>query len=453
MDVVTLDLRELGNRCHIVHDGDSALVVDPPRHLGEVERATEEAGVEITAVADTHIHNDYVSGALALARRHGADYLLSADEHVRFERIGVRDGDVVDVGSLLVHVIDTPGHTRHHQAFLVTDGATDRAGGRSPDVLFSGGSLLHGTVGRTDLVDPLLTCELARAQWGSAQTLAGLDPATRLHPTHGFGSFCAGGAAAAWAGSDIGDEAATNPALRQDREVFVEALVAGFGPVPSYYRQMAPLNRSGAGARRTRPALSLTRDQVTDALADDAWVIDLRSRSAFARGHLPGTVSVEYAEVFATYVGWLVPWHDPLVLLTDYLPDLAPALRDLAAIGRDGVGTHVLDAPLPRTATYRRTGWNAFRSAAPGRVLVDVRQRDEFDAAHLPGAVNIPVQDVADRAGEIPPGEVWVHCRSGYRAGIAASLLHRAGRDVVHVDDEWEQVADLVSPPVSGSAA
>ncbi|MGH3307661.1 MAG: rhodanese-like domain-containing protein, partial [Nocardioides sp.] len=372
-----LDLRELGNRCHIVHDGASALVVDPPRHLGEVERATEEAGVEITAVADTHIHNDYVSGALPLARRHGADYLLSADEHVRFERTGVRKG------------------------------ATDRASGRSPDVLFSGGSLLHGTVGRTDLVDPLFTGELARAQWGSAQTLAGLDPATRLHPTHGFGSFCAGGAAAAWAGSDIGDEAATNPALRQDREVFVEALVAGFGPVPSYYRQMAPLNRSGAGARRTRPALSLTRDQVTDALADDAWVIDLRSRSAFARGHLPGTVSVEYAEVFATYVGWLLPWHDPLVLLTDYLPDLAPALRDLAAIGRDGVGTHVLDAPLPRTATYRRTGWNAFRSAAPGRVLVDVRQRDEFDAAHLPGAVNIPVQDVADRAGEIPPGEVW----------------------------------------------
>ena len=98
MQVVTLDVPHLGNRCHLVHDGTSALVVDPPRDLAAVERAAEEAGVEIAAVADTHLHNDYVSGALGLARRHGADYLLAADENVAFERVGVRGGDVLDVG-------------------------------------------------------------------------------------------------------------------------------------------------------------------------------------------------------------------------------------------------------------------------------------------------------------------------------------------------------------------
>ena len=205
MKVVTLEVPELGNRCHLVHDGGSALVVDPPRDLAPVERAAEAEGVEIVAVADTHVHNDYVSGALGLARRHGADYLLSADERVDFERVGVRDGDVVEVGDLRVRVIATPGHTRHHQSFLATEG-------EAPGALFSGGSLLHGTVGRTDLVDPRLTHDLARAQWTSARTLAGLDPATLLHPTHGFGSFCAGRTPCRIGGDPtIGEQRAVEP--------------------------------------------------------------------------------------------------------------------------------------------------------------------------------------------------------------------------------------------------
>ena len=172
MQVITLEIPELGNRCHLVHDGRHALVVDPPRDLAAVEAAADSAEVEIAAVADTHIHNDYVSGALGLARRRGADYLLAADEPVSFERVGVRDGDVVPVGRLNVTVLATPGHTRHHQSFLVRN--HDELD--SPAALFSGGSLLHGTVGRTDLVDERLTHELARQQWASARLLGALDP-------------------------------------------------------------------------------------------------------------------------------------------------------------------------------------------------------------------------------------------------------------------------------------
>ncbi len=175
MHVITIPLPALGNRCHLVHDGASALVVDPPRDLRPVERAAEQAGVDIRVVADTHVHNDYVSGALGLARRHGADYLLSADEAVDFERVGVRDGDRVAVGRMSLEVLATPGHTRHHQSFLVT-GATGASGSPTAGAVFSGGSLLHGTVGRTDLVDPRLATDLARAQWRSARRLAALDP-------------------------------------------------------------------------------------------------------------------------------------------------------------------------------------------------------------------------------------------------------------------------------------
>lgn len=445
MELVTLEVPSLGNRCHLVHDGAFALVVDPPRDLAAVERAAEEAEVEITAVADTHLHNDYVSGALGLARRHGADHLLSADERVDFERVGVRGGDVVAVGDLQVRVIDTPGHTRHHQAFLAGNGP-----GRQ--VLFSGGSLLHGTVGRTDLVDPRLTHDLARAQWASARTLAGLPDATLLRPTHGFGSFCAGSAACG-SGSTLGAERAANPALVLDREEFVTTLVAGLGPVPAHYAHMAPLNRAGAGRALPRAARPVTAQEVTDAILRGSWVVDLRERSRYAEGHLSGSVSVEYGDQFATYVGWLVPWQDDIVLLTDSPSLLEPALRDLARIGIDGVGTHVLDARDRLSASYRRTDWSGFREAPGPRVVVDVRQRDEYEAGHLPGALHLPVQDVEGRGATLPSGELWVHCRSGYRAGIAASLLHRMGRSVVHVDDAWDRVAELAIPTTSGLAA
>jgi rhodanese-related sulfurtransferase len=228
----------------------------------------------------------------------------------------------------------------------------------------------------------------------------------------------------------------------------VTELVAGFGPVPDYYQHMAPLNRAGVGRALPRSARAVTAEDVTDAVLGGAWVVDLRTRATYAEGHVAGSVNVEYGTQFATYVGWLVPWHDDIVLLTDSPALLEPALRDLANIGIDGVGTHVLarDEHLP--ATYRRTDWDGFRAADPTiiRVVVDVRQQDEWLEGHLPSAIHVAVQDVESRAATLPPGELWVHCRSGYRAGIAASLLHRLGRSVVHVDDTWDRVGELAIP-------
>ncbi|WP_028645856.1 rhodanese-like domain-containing protein [Nocardioides sp. URHA0020] len=446
MQVLTLEIPELGNHTHLVHDGRYALVVDPPRDIAPVEAAAEAAGVEISTVADTHLHNDYLSGALALARRHGADYLLAADESVTFERVGVRGGDVLTVGSLDVSVLATPGHTRHHQAFSVRDRR-----GSEPAAVFSGGSLLHGTVGRTDLVDPRLQHDLARAQWASARLIGGLDPATRLRPTHGFGSLCAGSRTSAETDGTIGGELAVNPALLLDRDRFVDELVAGFGAIPSYYGRMAPLNRTGAGRARPRPGRAVTRDEVADAILARRWVVDLRPRASFARGHVPGSVSVEYSAQFATYVGWLVPGADDLVLLYDTADDVGAALHDLAGIGIDGPGIHGIRADESLPATLRRTDWAGFREHVGPRVVVDVRERDEYDAGHLPEAVHLPVHEIERGVVGLPAGELWAHCRSGYRAGIAASLLHRAGRSVVHVDDSWDLVAGLAVPTTAAA--
>ena len=351
--------------------------------------------MEIAAVADTHVHNDYVSGALGLARRHGADYLLAADESVAFERVGVRGGDVVDVGALEVHV---HRHPRPHPAPPVLPRAGDRRPGgavqrRQP-------AARHG--GRTDLVDEPLTRRPRRSPVGQRARPGTLHPATRLHPTHGFGSFCASSpASTAEGGTHRG-----RPARQQPRPH------PGPGPV---HRGPGRRLRPGPGVLpahgtpqpdRRRPT---SRPQRTTGHRSRAGRRTRRRhlghrppRPGRVRGRPPrGAVSVEYSQQFATYVGWLVPWGEELIVTSDHLPDLAPALRDLASIGIEGVGTHVSD-PVVAEAAYRRTDWTDFRSSPGERVVVDVRQRDEFEAGHLPGALHVPVQDVELRAAELP---------------------------------------------------
>lgn len=466
MDIVVIDLPHLGNRCHLVHDGRHALVVDPPRDPRPVERAAARAGVEITVVADTHVHQDHLSGALILARRHGADHLLSADETVSFERVGVRHGDVVRVGRLEVEVLAAPGHTRHHQAFLV----------RSPEpgiapALLSGGSLLAGTVGRPDLVDPALTRDLAGRQWTTVRALAELDPATRLLPTHTPRSRCAGpllctgvGESARDAGT-LADELRAHPALLLDRETFVTELLAALPPASPHLQHLAPLNRAGAGRASLRTARLATAAQVTDAVLRGAWVIDLRGPRAHAAGHVPGSLSLGSGSGLAEHVAWLVPWEDDIVLLSDSSSLLPEAVATLADLGIDAVGTHVVDAasdartrqPL-LAARNRRADWATFvaeldladaTSAAP--VLIDVRPREDWEAGHLPGAIPLALHEVESKVHELPPGVLWVHCRSGHRAGLVSSLLERHGRHVVHVDDRWESVHDLALPVVRES--
>lgn len=462
MAVLTLEVASLGNRCHLVHDGRAAVVVDPPRDVALVEDAARAAGLEIAAVAETHVAHDYLSGALSLSRRHGVDLLLSAAERVGYERLAVRDGDVLRYGGVEVSVLDAPGHTRHHQAFLAR---TDSAEVGTPDVLLSGGSLLDGTVGRTDLDDPRLATVLAEAQWRTVQRLATLDPATVLLPTHGPDSTCTsplrGPAPTRTGPTTVGDQLATHPALTAtaQREQFVTELVTTPAPPTSPRTdRIAALNRSGTPT--ARGARAVTADQVTDAVLAGAWVIDLRPRPAFDAGHLPGTVHAETGDGLAAQVGWLVPWGDDVVLLADSPEILAPALRDLARIGIDGIGAHVL-APVPPVVEVapttpaeprlRRADWAAYREArreslAAGTrppVVVDVRPHDDWRDAHLPGALHLPVHEVETGVRRLPAGELWVHCRSGHRAGIAAALLHRAGRDVVHVDDAWERVDAL----------
>src|SRR6478735_1455053 len=313
MHVIPLEIPHLGNRTHLLHDGSVGVVIDPPRDHRVVESAAEEAGVDIVAVAETHIHNDYVPGGLRLSNRHGAEYLVAADEEVEFDRIGVHDNETLAFGDIDLRVIASPGHTPLHVSYLATD-ATQGDG--AAGALFSGGSLLDGTVGRTDLVDPTLSTALARAQWLSAGRLGALPADTSLHPTHGFGSFCASAPADATRGEvTIAEQHETNTALTTARDTFVTNLLEGFGPVPSHYAHMAPRNRSGPWT--PRPATRLDHAAALEALDSGAHVVDVRSSEHYAAGHLRGTLAIPAGPQCAVYAGWVTPWGADLVFLSD----------------------------------------------------------------------------------------------------------------------------------------
>ena len=249
IEIVTIETPSLGDRTYLVTDGASALVIDPQRDIGRVLAVAATRGVEVTHVFETHIHNDYVSGGLALARLSGAAYHVNAADAVAFSRVGIGDGDTIAVGrSIRVRVIATPGHTFTHLAYALEDAATGEV-----TAVFTGGSLLHGSTGRPDLLGPEHTLILAAAQHASARRLTRMlpDQAT-VYPTHGFGSFCAASAAGP-AGSTIGEEKRSNPALTLGEDGYVTALVEGLDAYPAYYAHMAAANAAGPDAPDPAP--------------------------------------------------------------------------------------------------------------------------------------------------------------------------------------------------------
>ncbi len=451
MDVITIETPSLGDRSYVVHDGEVALVVDPQRDVDRVLAAAEEAGVRITHVAETHVHNDYVSGGLVLSRMTGADYVHAAAEPLRFDHRSVADGDTFQVGSLAVEVVHTPGHTPEHLSFVV------RTDGQAP-AAFTGGSLLYGTVGRTDLISEDMTDELTRAQHRSAHRLAEMLPDdTRIYPTHGFGSFCASASSDEESDGTLACEKEINLALTvDDEDAFVERLVEGLTAYPRYYAQMGPMNLAGGVPVDLSPPAPVDPTELGRRIHRGEWVVDLRDRKAFAADHLAGTVGIQLEDQFVTYLGWLIPWATPVTLLGDSEDQVAEAQRQMVRIGIDRpAGAATGDGPQAWAPDHERRSYPAvtFEDVArrdSGTVL-DVRRYDECEAGHIEGAVHIPIDEILQRLDDVPDDTVWVHCASGFRASIAASLLDRAGKDVVLIDDQYENAAKAGLEEVEGA--
>jgi hydroxyacylglutathione hydrolase len=446
LHIETLETPSLGDRSYLAHDGQVAVVVDPQRDIDRMLALLDEHGLRLTHVFETHLHNDYVTGGYELARVTGARYHHAADVELLIDADPIRDGDVVETGTFAVRALHTPGHTPEHLSYVFVEDGRDVA-------VCTGGSLLYGTVGRTDLISRARAEELTRAQHRSANRLVTeLADDVRVLPTHGFGSFCSSAAPTETSDGTIGSEREANLACTiTDEDTFVDELLSGLDAYPRYYAHIAPRNKTGPAPIDLTPPTHADPGELRARIDAGEWVVDLRSRTAYAADHVVGTVNVELSTTFITYLAWLVPWNTPVTLVGDTPEEVADAQRDLVRVGIDRPaaqatgGVDAFAGDLPR-GSYRRADFDELSKAlSDGDVhVLDVRRHDERRGVAIATSQHLPLHELERRLDEVPTGaEVWVHCASGYRASIAASLLARAGRTPVLIDDEVGRIEEL----------
>ena len=419
----------LGHSSYLVVLGDgSALVVDPPRLPDVLLRAAGERGLRIAWTADTHSHADYVSGGPELAAR-GARFVAPRAGHLETAHAPIDPGaEIVLAPGRVLRAIATPGHTPEHLAYLLEDNGV-------PVALFSGGSLMVGTVGRTDLLGAAQAEPLARQLFRAlAREIVVLPDDLAVYPTHGAGSFCSAPGASERT-TTIGRERATNPLFSiTDEDEFVHQLLAGFGTFPTYFGRLPEVNRRGPRLYGDLPRLaSLDLVHVEDLIERGAIVIDARPISAYAAGHIPGSLSIELRPVFASWLGWLVDPETPLVFVLDADQDRAALVRACLDIGYEDLEGELaggIDAWRAAEHTLATTTLVGPDAPLDG-TLIDVRQRNEFAAGHVAGAVNVELGALPE--SELPDEPLSVMCGHGERAMTAASVLERRGLRAVTV--------------------
>lgn len=426
----------LGHSSYVIDLGDgTAAIIDPPRFPTEHEALIERSGRRLWWTIDTHSHADYVTGSPGLVARLGPTFLAPAASNLDTPHRPLHDGERIALATgVALTAIATPGHTPDHHAYLLElDGA--------PVALFTGGSLMVGTVGRTDLCGPDLAVPLAHEMFRSLHRFDSLPDDLAVYPTHGAGSFCSAPGAADRT-TTLGRERVTNPLLAiTDEDAFVAQLVEGFGTFPTYFGRLPELNRRGPTRIDTLPTLALLdAGDVARRAADGAVVVDARPFIAFGAGHLPGSVSNTLRPVFGSWLGWLVPADTPLVFVVDATQDRHDLVRQCLDVGHEQLVGELDGGMDAWTASDRPIATiPVVKVADLDRTIIDVRQANEYRNGHIPVARNVELAAIttAPIATDEP---ATLMCGHGERAMTAASLLARRGIHVRVFDggpDTW----------------
>jgi len=452
IQIINIDTPSIGDRGYIAHDGKTALVVDPQRDIDRVEQVLADHSLELGAVVETHMHNDYISGGLVLAEQHQAKYITSAEDPVAFERLAARDLDEFSIGNFGIKALHTPGHTFTHLSYILVDEQGKPIG------IFTGGSLLHGSTGRPDLLGQDHATKLAQLQHGSAHRIVDLlEDSTPIFPTHGFGSFCAA-TSTSGDSSTIQDEKNSNPALQLTVERFVSETLAGLDTFPAYYKHMGPANHAGAGPIDLSELPRLSTDDLLKRINGDNWVVDLREKDSWAKAHLSGTVNFGVSGSFATYLGWLFPYEKELVLISDKASDISVAQRELVRIGIDRPSASYV-GEVTNFSNTRETKVVEFKDVPKALtdseiVVLDVRRNSERQGSHIAGSQHIPLHELSNRLNELSNDKIyWVHCAGAYRAAIAASIMQNAGLNVVLINESYDKALEVKELAITAGAA
>lgn len=421
-------------------------VVDPERNVERYLDFANRHGLEISHVLETHIHADYASGASELARRCGAAVWVSGYDagetfEVGFPHRDLFDGDAIEIGSLRVVALHTPGHTPEHLAFLVYDQTRST---EVPLLMLSGDFLFVGSLGRPDLLGEEAKRGLAQKLYESVRTkLEGLPDGLEVHPAHGAGSMCGAGMSGRPC-STLGYERFANPYLDSGltEAAFVEKILGSAPPLPAYYRRMKRINADGPAIlsepRGPAGAGPLAAGEFRERLESGHVVIDLRDHLAFCGGHIPDSFWIGAGGSLAVWAAWVVPYETPILLVAEDPGQAENARQALVRVGLDAVAGFLAGG----IATWRQAGYpmrqtdvqsvgdlhQRMTSGAPGHVL-DVRSDHEWEAGHIESAVHVFAGELPQRLAELPADDapMAVICGSGYRSTVAASVLERAG--------------------------
>jgi hydroxyacylglutathione hydrolase len=426
----------LAHLSYILGDQNEAVVIDPRRDCGIYLDIAAREGMRIAHIFETHRNEDYAIGSLDLARRSGAAIHHGRALDFQYGQ-SVYEGDSFEVGDLRLQVLETPGHTMESISLVLTD----RNYGNTPVAVFTGDALFVGDVGRTDFF-PDRAREVAGMLYDSIfGKILPLGDQTILYPAHGAGSVC-GDSMASREFSTIGHERLHNPALQMgDRESFIDYKVAEHHDRPAYFRLMERYNQDGAPPLDALPRpCPLTPEEVEQAAAEGAVVVDLRSPEAFAGAFIPGSLAIPL-DMLPAYAGYLLDYEHDLVLVPETLDQIETAVRYLIRMGYERLagylkgGMHAWEVSGRR---YDRIGsvhaWALEQRIKNGEAftLLDVRKVTEFRDSRLETATHIFLGDLQDRLGDIDKAKpVVTFCGSGRRAIIAASVLKRHGFEQV----------------------
>ncbi|WP_214815586.1 rhodanese-like domain-containing protein [Exiguobacterium sp. s59] len=422
-----------------------AIVIDPARNIEPYLQEAKKEGMNIVATAETHIHADFVSGSLELAKRTGSKAYLSDEGDASWKYAFAKDidaqlvkeGDTFKIGNVTLEVMHTPGHTPEHISFLLYDRNQTQ-----PMGIFTGDFVFVGDIGRPDLLEEAAgvkgtTAIGAEQMFDSLKKFMALPDFVQVWPGHGAGSAC-GKALGAIPTSTVGYEKATNWALQMtDKDAFIKELTTDQPEPPNYFAMMKKVNKEGIQVTTDIARPEVVGSDRLDTLVEETQVVDTRKGEDFANGHVPGTINIPYNNKFVSWAGWLVNFDKDITVIAS-AENVDQVQTDLQSIGLDRlrfiVPVEELDPSLA-TETYTDvTAEEAIEAAEKGDVFVlDVRNATEWNASHYEKAERILLGKLTrDHEGLPKDQTIAVHCASGVRSRMAASVLQSLGYKDIH---------------------
>ncbi|MBI5563274.1 MAG: MBL fold metallo-hydrolase [Chloroflexi bacterium] len=435
---------DLGNSSYLIASEATGLaaVIDPQRDVDRYLQVAQGLGLRLTYAFDTHLHNDFISGARELLSQRGIRIGASAEAHLEFDHQPLAAGATLSLGDVTIGVLATPGHTPEHISFTVTP-----IGQLTPAAIFTGGALIVGGAARTDLLGPDLTEHLSRQLYHTLHDqLLRLPDEVMVYPTHGAGSFCSAPVSAERS-TTIGRERRWNALLQAaSEEEFVAQAVRNLPDYPTYFRYMRAINQRGPKVLMGLPKLAaLSPDQVQQHLAHGVAVIDARAAYEFLAGHISESYGIPLGAPLITWAGWVVPFGTPIILVADDPIEREEAVRQLIRIGYDDLRGYLdgglaawvaAELPTQRVPIMPAEELRSQLDRGTAPIILDVRHDDEWRAGHLPRAIHLD----AGRLPLSPPAvsrdeRIIVHCGHADRSTVGLSVLERWGyRDLMLLD-------------------